>query len=383
MNEIGITQKALHCAIEGTKFKGFRAHPKAQSYNYISGTFKNGEVERFDFLDDRGRLVKKVTRFVDKENNEKLSLKYYERNVNEDLFVSQKKMSQTAEIIAVNGKVVEYIKKSLYSFSAFRTKKSIFKTVALKKVNGGIKETHSYQQCKPKSPAKKLEFEVKYDGTPIEVKTKNLTVDLSEAEKEYLPMVASKSTKRFEYLQNLFLKKNNIDGTLTNLPTREGVLGEDAAAEYWAMDAQIHIEPLEMFESNVINALTGAVENLSRQEKEIAAIGHEATHVAQWGRIARLPEINTKYKAIDLRTSPEYKSFAQKNIEKHGHIKVGSEAYHKAHRHLKEFSYYESLTQRGCYDRITSEQEALNAGIQARETYKGLAHKLQNIFVIN
>lgn len=170
-----IISKSIAQSCVGAKFKGFHAPKIAQTFDTVAGVCKKGNFEITSFCDEVGNVVKKVNRYVDKDNNETLIIKTWNKD-----------RSRIRTATSVNGVVKEY------SFQFVGGRKGavlMFEQKLVRSENGDVVDFHSIKACRKSEKPREIFYVANWDGKAPDVQYKNTEGKFLEGERlEYLPM---------------------------------------------------------------------------------------------------------------------------------------------------------------------------------------------------
>ena len=198
-----LLSKVVGQPCRGTKFNGFHAPVEAVTYNQVTGISRKGNFEITSFYDDTVRLTKQVSKYTDKDGNETLKIKRYS---SEEGFFS--------EIIAINGKVKEFISK-LFDVEPSTQEVSCI-TERLINTKRGTRDYHEFALFKKGQKPKKMSYRANWDGNPPEIQYTNIKSKMPEVGLEYMPLLVSYGANpRYSHLSKVNIRKYDLEGVAT------------------------------------------------------------------------------------------------------------------------------------------------------------------------
>lgn len=262
---------------EGAKFKGFHAPSDALTYDRVKGIGKKGEFDIVSFYDEKDCLSKRVSKFVDKKGNETLKIKVFSALD-----------TITSEVVAINGKIKEYIIKNWDIGEAANELGCI--TERLVKKGGETKDFHEFAFFKKGQKPKKISYQAKWDGKAPDVHYTNIDEKLPSKGLEYMPLLVSQGAgPRHRHLSLVNLKKYDL----------EGVAQEAKRLEFSELNPE-YTSYKEIADDDLVDLVYGFTEmdpptgmvfvgdHVKSAEDLIRVYGHEYKHVSDLSHIMRL-----------------------------------------------------------------------------------------------
>ena len=185
---------------DGAKFKGFHAPSDAVTYDRVRGIGKKGKFDIVSFYDEKDGLAKRVYKYVDKKGNETLRIKSFS-NVD----------SITREVVAINGKVKEFICKVWTKMQKNNEASCI--TERLIKEGDKTRDFHEFALFTHGKKPRKMSYEAKWDGYAPEIEYTNVSARMPREGLEYMPMLVSYGAQaRHHHLSLINLRKYDLEG---------------------------------------------------------------------------------------------------------------------------------------------------------------------------
>lgn len=183
----------------GVKFKGFQVPNDAVSFDRVRGVSKKGKFDIVSFYDQNDGLSKRVYRYVDKKGNETLRIKRFSGLD-----------TVTSEIVAINGKVKEFINK-VWDINKGAKEVSCV-TERLVKNGEKTRDFHEFALFKLGQKPRKMSYEAMWDGKAPEIKYMNMKSRMPNVGLEYMPLLVSYGTQaRYHHLSLVNMKKFGLE----------------------------------------------------------------------------------------------------------------------------------------------------------------------------
>lgn len=213
----GLSVNKLH------KIGRFKVPKKAVTYDFVSGSGKYGDYEIYSFKNKNGKLIKRGTSFFNEIGEE---VKHVVANYFTDKQGAQIIRRSTIEngketsfksnllcwfYIPKNG-FLEKVKKffhNIFSKKPYKTRYQNFGFLNTYEKVTPEKDTHGQILKRKNKPISSINYDVYWDGSPIEIKTENanINLDCTDHEMHFLPFIKSGlSTKRAKQKLELIKK---------------------------------------------------------------------------------------------------------------------------------------------------------------------------------
>ncbi len=331
--------KLLAQPCRGAKFKGFHAPAEAVTYDKVSGISKKGNFEITSFYDDADCLTKQVSRYVDKDGVETLKIKHWSA-VDEIM----------SEIIAVNGKVKEFVRK-IFDFEPTTEEMSCV-TERLINTERGTRDYHEFALFKKGQKPKKMSYRANWDGNAPEIKYTNIKTEMPREGLEYMPLLASfGANPRHRHLSRMYIKEYGLEGIATEAKKVEFT---ELNPEYKSFKEALEVDGDICNGYTSFTPPTGEVfinEYLFDAEELIRVYSHEYKHVDDLSHFIRLRYNAEQWKALPHKVIEElkenepemfkfiFRSIKKGIIDKHGPDAQTYRYYKHLDNHFSEAKY--------------------------------------------
>lgn len=293
-----IISKTIGQSCVGAKFKGFHAPKTAQTFDTVAGVCKKGNFEITSFRNDVGNVVKKVHRYVDKNNDETIIIKTWNRERN-----------KTHITTAINGVVKEHI----YQMLGGRKDELLkFEQKLVRLDNGDVMDFHSISANGKGHKSREISYVAKWDGKAPDVQYKNTIGEFTNGERlEYLPMWQPEmALPRYNHIAKFNRMQMGLDDVL---PPFEFVSMDKLNPGFYNEKGE---QVLEVMSLGATNPYTGLVQYAKYAEGNfdiIDIMAHEHRHAFEFSMMNRLQYNADAYKKLKVKVfAPEYLEDLQK-----------------------------------------------------------------------
>lgn len=276
MTKLQLLTKVVGQSCVGAKFEGFHPHPRAVTFDRVTGIGKKGNFDIVSFHDADGNLIKRVYDFVDGAKNKIRKIKTWGKRENAEV---------TYEATAVNGKVKESVSRVL---DKGEDDLIIYEE---KLVNGkrGTKDYHKAGYYRVGQKPREMSYIAKWDGKAPKIHYKNIKGRMPEEGLANLPLFMSEAAEpRYRHAARVQINRYGLDGIAPDVKIVPFECLNEGCRNVQEAEAKLGFSSFGATNFIPPSGQVFVTRDMKNAEEIVSVMAHEYRHVYDLSQYARL-----------------------------------------------------------------------------------------------